>query len=145
MRKGMVGPIIAIALILAGIVLMTVLSGVTETTAGEELEVHLQNVYSGNVLGEEIMSAGCATVSRGVFKEGAVISGDFNCTIVRRPVNVRFKFSGRTYDWVLRKGVGGVRVSKPGGNPSFSQSYSVLVYDQVTGEYENATLKVGER
>lgn len=134
-----------ITIILSGQILMMVLSGTAEIAVGEKVEGHMDDIFAGNVLGEEILSAECATESRGVLTKGAVISGNFDCTMVRKPSYVRVGYEGEVYDWLLVPTEEGVKIEKPKEVPTFTHNYPAVVFDRQANERYPAKLQVGSK
>lgn len=102
-----------------------------------------ERLYTENTVGDDILSAPCATESRAVFYRSAVKSGDLACIDPPAETFVQFDIGDTNYTWSISRADGGGTAVSAAVHFSYDQRYDVLVYDETSGQTEQAILAVG--
>lgn len=141
-RTGQAGIIIVI-LIFAGLFIILAETGAYEGIVRDQLRGQVEDLFQENVVVEDVLSAPCATRSRGVFYRSSVLSGDFACLSPPDAIYLNFTMGSTQVSWAVSKTDDDVTVQPVGPDPIFTQTMTVHVYDEDTGTVETALLAVG--
>lgn len=143
-RTGQTGIIIVI-LIFAGLFIVLAETGAYEGVVRNQLRGQVEGLFKDNVMIEDVLSAPCATKSRGVFYRSAVTSGDFDCLTPPGTMYLDFRTDSMYTLWAVDKNATHSTVRSPDEAPFFSQTLTVHLYDADDGSVEKAVMRVGAR
>lgn len=142
-RRGQAA-VVPIILVIAGLSMLLAEAAIYEGVAQDQMRQQIDRLMEQNIDIEGLISAPCATRSRGVFYRSSILSGDFECITPRMSLYLNFTVGSSFHLWqVNRMEDGGISVSRPSGDIRLSQRVPVMVYDEQAGTVERGTLRMG--
>lgn len=130
-------------MLFAGLFIILAETGAYEGIVRDQLRGQVEDLFQDNVVVEDVLSAPCATRSRGVFYRSAILSGDFACLSPPDAVYLNFTMDSTQVTWAVTKTDSDVTVQPAGPDPFFTQTMTVHVYDADDGTVRTALLAVG--
>lgn len=141
-RKAIVGSLLYV-FIISGWLILAAEAGIYEGVLSQQIQPQVQDLYRSNAIQEDVLTASCATRTRGVFYRGSIVAGDFDCLAPTQSIYLNFSMSGTHYVWNVSRTDQGVIVESLDSEPDYTHSASVVVFDQTTDSFGKAALRIG--